>query len=448
MIMNDVAESGLVLGEGPTTLLEMVAKDPTGPLSVGLAGPGGHGKTALLAELARVHQQAGGTVRTGAPPPDEEVAPDTLVLVDDAHLLDDARLAALLRLAATRRHRLVIAHRPWPRSAALMELADTLRRDGQALLLTAFTREQTAAYLADTVGQALRDDLVDFVHTQTGGVPRDVERLARGLRGPESGAAVPVEPPRSTVLEFVPDLEVLAADVRRLLLAVAAGVPLPVSMLGALLGREPEAVDELIATTRAAGLLGADGRLAPIVRRAVTTLSPATDRSGVWRRLTELQLARGGAVRRWCGHCSRRACSATARPRRWRPPRRRRWPTIRPSPPSCSLPPRRPAGRPAPGRRSPPRSPAISTAPCGWRTACWPRPLRPTARRPPWWRRRHWRTAVTPVAAWSCTGGRAPPRRWRSPPSAGSPPATRPPPGRRRATWPASRPRCTPAPPD
>ncbi|MBM0237786.1 hypothetical protein JNW88_12555, partial [Micromonospora sp. ATA32] len=73
-------------------------------------------------------------------------------------------------------------------------------------------------------------------------------------------------------------------------------MPLPAAQLGALLGREPEAVDELILATRAAGLLGADGRLAPIVRRAVTVLSPTTERAAVWRRLTELQLARGGAV--------------------------------------------------------------------------------------------------------------------------------------------------------
>ncbi|WP_406080800.1 LuxR C-terminal-related transcriptional regulator [Micromonospora sp. NBC_00858] len=296
MIMNDVAESRLVLGKGPKALLDMVSEDPTGPLTVGLAGPGGHGKTALLAELARLHRRAGIAVRTGAPEPGEQVDPDALLLVDDAHLLDDARLGALLGLVSTRRHRLVVAHRPWPRSAALMELADALRRDGQAVLLTPFTGEQTAAYLAAAPELSRRSDLVDFVHTQTGGVPRDVERLARGLRGPECPAGTTVEPPRSVVLEFGPDLEVLPSDVRRLMLAVAAGVPLPVSMLGALLGQEPEAVDELIAMTRGAGLLGADGRLAPIVRRSVTALSPANDRAAVWRRLTELQLARGGAV--------------------------------------------------------------------------------------------------------------------------------------------------------
>ncbi|MEU4472024.1 LuxR C-terminal-related transcriptional regulator [Micromonospora sp. NPDC023888] len=296
MIMNDIAAPGLTLDKGPQALLDTVARDPSGPLAVGIAGPGGHGKTALLAELARVHQRAGITVRTAAPEPGEPVDPDTLVLVDDAHLLDDARIEVLLRLVGARRHRLVVAHRPWPRSAALSELVDTLRRDGQAVLLTPFTREQTATYLTATPELGRGDDLVDFVHTQTCGVPRDVERLARGLAGAETRTGTLVNPPRSVVAEFGPDLDVQPAAVRRLLLAVAAGGSLPANMLATLLGVDPSAVDELIATTRAAGLLGADGRLAPIVRRAVTTLSPTTDRTAVWRRLTEVQLARGGAV--------------------------------------------------------------------------------------------------------------------------------------------------------
>ncbi|WP_084597739.1 helix-turn-helix transcriptional regulator [Micromonospora chokoriensis] len=293
MIMNDLAAPGLTLDKGLQALLDTVAQNPAGPLAVGIAGPGGHGKTALLAELERVYQRAGIVVRTAAPEPGELVDPDTVLLIDDAHLLDDARVGALLALVATRRHRLVVAHRPWPRSASCSELVDALRREGQAVLLTPFTREQTAAYTQHLGRPA---DLVDFVHTQTAGVPRDVERLARGLAGAQTRSGAIVDPPRSVILEFGPDLDVAPTAVRRLLLAVAAGGALPVSMLGALLGRDPAGVDELIATTRAAGLLGADGRLAPIVRRAVVTLSPTTDRTAVWRRLTELQLARGGAV--------------------------------------------------------------------------------------------------------------------------------------------------------
>ncbi|MFE9959390.1 LuxR C-terminal-related transcriptional regulator [Micromonospora sp. NPDC005299] len=296
MIMSTVTDARLVLGTGPTALLGAVVADPGRPLAVGVTGPGGHGKTALLRELARAHRDAGSTVREGAPSPDLPVDPGAVLLVDDAHLLDDARLETLRRLVADRQHRLLVGYRPWPRPAALAQLADALKRDGQQVVLGPFTAEQTRDYLAGVPDLGRGSELAAFVHAQTGGVPRDVDRLVRGLRGSESPPGLPTEPPRAAILPFGPDLEELPQDVRRLLLAVAAGVPLPVDLLGPLLDREPAAVDELVAYTRAAGLLGADGRLAPIVRRAVVALSPATERTAIWRRLTEVQLGRGAAV--------------------------------------------------------------------------------------------------------------------------------------------------------
>ncbi|MFE9689027.1 LuxR C-terminal-related transcriptional regulator [Micromonospora sp. NPDC005806] len=297
MIMSSVVDDARpVLGQGPTALLGAVAADPGTPLAVGVTGPGGHGKTALLTELARAYRRGGATVLEGVPLPTGEVDAEAVLLVDDAHLLDDARLETLRRLVVARRHRLLLGYRPWPRSAALAELADALRRDGQQVVLTPFTAEQTAAYLATVPELGRRSDLVAFVHGQTGGVPRDVERLIRGLRGQENLAGVPTEPPRPAVLQFGPDLEELVPDVRRLLLAVAAGVPLPVDLLGPLLDRVPEVVNELVTATRAAGLLGTDGRLAPIVRQAVIALSPITERAAIWRRLGELQLGRGAPV--------------------------------------------------------------------------------------------------------------------------------------------------------
>ncbi|WBB65152.1 LuxR family transcriptional regulator [Micromonospora sp. WMMD812] len=296
MIMSTVAGSRLVLDRAPQALLDAVATDPGAPLALAVTGPGGHGRTAYLQELARIYRRAGVAVRENPPESPDQVDPETVLLVDDAHLLDDARLETLRRLVAGRRHRVAVGYRPWPRPAGLVELADTLRRDGQLVLLTPFAREQTAAHLAAVPELGRRAELLDFVHGQTAGVPRDVERLARGLRGAEPRPGVPAEPPRQVVLEFGPDLEDLTPDVRRLLLAVAAGVPLPMELLGTLLGRDPADVDALVAATRAAGLLGADGRLAPLVRRAVVALSPATERTAVWRRLSEVQLARGGPV--------------------------------------------------------------------------------------------------------------------------------------------------------
>ncbi|WP_207914422.1 LuxR C-terminal-related transcriptional regulator [Micromonospora sp. KC213] len=292
MTMTAGTERPLLLRREQRTLLDRIAADPAAPLVLGVTGVGGHGKTALLAELTRLHRQAGQTVVTTVD--DETPAhPDAVLIVDDAHLLDDARLATLRRLAETDRHRLVVAYRPWPRRAALTELADTLRRHGEPVLLTPLTADQTAARLGAGTEPGLRSGLADFVHGQSAGVPRDVDRLARALRGTRQP---PTEPPQPAVLEFGPDLDRLPPAARRLLLALAGGVPLPVDLLAALLDQTPEAVADLVGTTRAAGLLTAEHRITPLVRHAVLTLSPPADRTAVWRRLIDLRLARGGAM--------------------------------------------------------------------------------------------------------------------------------------------------------
>ncbi|MFF3853932.1 LuxR C-terminal-related transcriptional regulator [Micromonospora sp. NPDC002575] len=307
-------ERPLLLGRERRSLLDRLAADPAAPFALAVTGPGGHGKTALLGEVARRCRQAGQTVLSTVPAATAPPEPGTVLLVDDAHLLDDARLGVLRALVDAGRHRIAVAYRPWPRRAALVELADALRRHAEPVLLVPFTPEQTAARCAAAPEQARRADLADHVQAQTAGVPRDVDRLVRGLSaapapdlpatpGPTppampapGGTASPGEPPQSALVEFGPDLDRLTPDARRLLLALAAGVPLTVDLLGALLDRTPGAVAELVTATRAAGLLTADHRITPLVRQAVVALSPPTDRTAVWHRLVEQRLSRGGTV--------------------------------------------------------------------------------------------------------------------------------------------------------
>ncbi|WBB50595.1 LuxR C-terminal-related transcriptional regulator [Verrucosispora sp. WMMA2044] len=295
MMPSAVADSPLVLAADATDLLDAITAEPAAPLALGVTGPGGHGRTTYLQEVAIRYARAGVAVHTEVPATDDAYAPDTVLLIDDAHLLDEARLRTLRRLVADRRHRIAISYRPWPRPAALTELTDTLRREGRQLLLTPFTRARTAAYLAAVPRLGRRADLVDYVHSQTGGVPRHVAWLTDGLREQET-VGVPSDLPRQVVLHLGPDLEQLPADVRRLLIALAAGVPLPAEALRPLLNREPAEIDDLVAEARAAGLVGADGRPTPLVRRAVTVLSPAADRTAVWHLLSELAFNRGAPV--------------------------------------------------------------------------------------------------------------------------------------------------------
>ncbi|MEO3744441.1 helix-turn-helix transcriptional regulator [Plantactinospora sp. B5E13] len=328
--------SPLVLDEQTEAFLARVDADPRTPLSAAVQGAGGHGKSAVLSRLRRSYQQAGMVVldhwRELADPAD----PGHALLVDDAHLLDAGALGELCRLAESGQTRLVVAFRPWPRPTGLVELVELLHRGGPPVLLGPFSEQRTAAYLGRIHGGAAAPTTARLVHEQTGGVPRFVEWLARALRpaapGPDRAEARPGRPavdggrsgggrprtgadgpepapspgsrptgpgleiPRSVLLQFVPELESLDLEVRRLLLALAAGAGVPTDLLGALLSRQPEELDAPLAAARASGLLGPDDRLTPIVRRAIATLSPASQRAVVWQHLAELQLQRGGRV--------------------------------------------------------------------------------------------------------------------------------------------------------
>jgi DNA-binding CsgD family transcriptional regulator len=262
-----------ILDDAVTRHLEALAADQRAHVSV--VAPGGYGKTTLLHHLGTV---LGTTVHTG---PFDQVTDDVLV-VDDAHLLDDVDLA-LLRTAAART-RLVVAARPWPRSAALAELLDLAQ---EQLVPAPFTKEQVKACLP--AGRRT-DALAEFVHTETGGVPGFVDRLARTLDGQK--AEVPV----AALAEFRPELARLDDDVLRFMLAADAGVGLHLDLLVDLLGRDAAAVGEIVEAARSTGLVGTAGALLPIARRAIRALVPVERRAWMRQRLAELQLARGGQV--------------------------------------------------------------------------------------------------------------------------------------------------------
>ncbi|WP_308214215.1 helix-turn-helix transcriptional regulator [Umezawaea endophytica] len=246
--------------EATRQVLAEITADPGAPMRLGVVAPGGYGKSAILREVERVYQDAGESVR----------------LVDDAHLLDETRLREVLDADEPR---LVVAYRPWPRQRVLAESAGRWR----ALMPSVFSKEQVKEFLPASAGRAV----VDFVHQQTGGVPRFVERLA-GI----SSAEVPAD----AVAAFRPELDWLDGDLQKFLLAAEAGAGLRLDLLGALLGKDFDEVGEVIEAGRATGLLGQDGTLVPLARRAVAVLSRAERRIAVRQRLAELQLASGGPV--------------------------------------------------------------------------------------------------------------------------------------------------------
>ncbi|MFC0527935.1 helix-turn-helix transcriptional regulator [Phytohabitans kaempferiae] len=275
----------LVLDAPTAALLATASAAPHAPSRVAIQAPGGYGKSLLLSELARIYRRADVAVVDVWQTESLPDGPFVLIL-DDAHRLGDERLREVRALVEARRPGLVLAYRPWPRPPALVELLELLRLDGPPLELSPFTVERVAEHLGvEPTAPAARQ-----VYAQTGGVPRLVDRLA-AVAEPPDGAL----PPQALV-SFRTDLDDLDADLRALLLASATGADLPADLLGALLDRAPESVDELLEAARATGLMAPDGRLVPAARRAVASLSPPAQRTAVWQRLAELQLARGGPV--------------------------------------------------------------------------------------------------------------------------------------------------------
>jgi type II secretory pathway predicted ATPase ExeA len=207
-----------VLSRQVTQVLDAVAAAvDAGPVvRLGVVAPGGYGKTTVLREITRAFGDAGASAS----------------VVDDAHLLPDAELLALRSLVERGDESVVVAYRPWPRSRALAALAESLGRARPSLTLEPFTREQVRAVLP-----ASARGLVDFVHQQTGGVPRFVQRLA-GLGTTEVTPEV--------LASFRADLDWLDADVQKYLLAAEAGAALRLDLLGALLGVDADAVGDVI----------------------------------------------------------------------------------------------------------------------------------------------------------------------------------------------------------
>jgi DNA-binding CsgD family transcriptional regulator len=267
---HDAPTRTLALDQRGRRLLDAVAADPHAPLHVGVVAPGGYGKTALLREIEHLHRLADVPAH----------------VVDDAHLLDAARLRELRAVAEDPGARIVVAHRPWPRSAELDALAETLGRAGELLLPTRLDRDRVRALLPASAGRAH----VDHVLAETAGVPRFVERMAAAL-GPS-----PTDVTSEALAGFRADLDWLDADVTKFLLAAEAGAALRLDLLAALLDRGLDEVGDVVEAARATGLLAEDGTLVPIVRRAVAAHSRTDRRIAVRQRLAGLQLDRGGPV--------------------------------------------------------------------------------------------------------------------------------------------------------
>ena len=303
------AGPGAALAGSPAALrlLRDAALSPAAVRRVDVVGPGGHGKSTLLDALSGVLRDGGMRVRRELPAEGEPMGPGEALILDDVHLLPTPALERLTVLAAGEWGHLVVAHRPWPRPAGSGALGAALAVRRPPVVLDVLDRTGVAARATLLLGERAElvpDVVLDLVHVQTGGMPALVDRLLAALieqAGPDRSRPLdPSRPPSGLLAQLGYVVQGLPAGVRHLLRACALGAPLEPEVLLPLLGPavapDAPALDELVESARAEGLLTADGRAVPLVSAAVLARTPPASRLETRRALAELELGRGGSV--------------------------------------------------------------------------------------------------------------------------------------------------------
>jgi DNA-binding CsgD family transcriptional regulator/tetratricopeptide (TPR) repeat protein len=274
-------------------LLEDAGGPDVGGTVVSVRGPGGTGKTALLAELGSLWSDAGLPVldlrRVPADDPHRPVA----VLVDDAHRLDPPSLARVRQLAGDPAVRMALAYRPWPRPPELTAVT----APGESAVLGNLSRAALQRWSLRELGVPAPPQLVDAVLRETGGVPALALPLMRAAARPAARLAS-AQPLRLDVPPEVSgrvraDLAALDDAGRAVLCALAVGAPLDPDLLAAALEVPGGRAGELVACARASGFLLASGEVVPVVRRILLAVAPREGMRGLRRRLLDLLLDRG-----------------------------------------------------------------------------------------------------------------------------------------------------------
>jgi DNA-binding CsgD family transcriptional regulator len=301
-------------------LLTALATRPHAPLAAIVVGPGGSGKSALVAALlrsARRHGVPARRVRSGDPvpfPSEEEV----LLLVDDAHLLDESTLADLTDVADDPQARVVITARPAPRPRALATLRLALGRTTTPITLAPLNAAGVTERLTASLGPPGGPDLAEALFRLSGGSPAVVDRLVTLLReaGPRALSAVVAgtsDVPVGVLDLLRHEIDGLDDPTRRALLALAVGAPRVPAALADVLDVDRTTLDDLLDRARATGLLLPDvepsvepavepdavaERVPPLVGRSLIRLAGADVRLALERRIAERALARGAPVLR------------------------------------------------------------------------------------------------------------------------------------------------------
>jgi DNA-binding CsgD family transcriptional regulator len=286
-----------------STLCDEIDAEPDAGLLIDIIGPGGCGKTPLIEAAAWHYAKAGVPVIR-----DCHASGDlngASVLIDDAHLLDEADLDRLRQLARSPGQRLLVAHRRWPASPALIALGSVLTARRPPIVLGHLDRAALADRVCELLGAPCPDPLTRMLFEQTAGLPVLLEQLVTGLRDSGQlsteilrhlapGTRLDVPAGVQEQLRYV--IEALPAEVREVLFAAAVGAGGDTGTLAQLLNTDGPAIDAALQGAQATGLMTDDGAVVPLVGRLLRRLAPVAHTNHVCEMLAGLQLRRGGSM--------------------------------------------------------------------------------------------------------------------------------------------------------
>lgn len=286
--------------------LAITERDPLRRRQLGVVGVRGSGKTAVLDAFARAFVDAGVVVhrriadaeaarpRSRPRATDDALGRRDVLIVDNADRLDDDDLDRMLALACDDDGAsLILGYRPWPERPALTAIVERLESIEDGVILGALDTHDAAEWSSSVLDRPLSPDDLARLLALTGGQPwlvaRTLESIAADGDGVLHGADVPAELADRIAFE----LARLEPDLLAFTLALLVGFDpsSPVALPNFDAG--PSSIEDAINAAHAAGLLGADERVVPLVASVLLRTTPRHRVLAAQRALLDAYVAAG-----------------------------------------------------------------------------------------------------------------------------------------------------------
>jgi len=170
----------------PRAVQEMLAGVPSRPAKLLVSGGIGTGKSTVLAAVRATLREAGRTVLTRPPRPDDDQG--AVFVIDDAHHLADDEIDCLTERSTDPSSTVVVAAEPLAHRPVLRALATALERENPIVALGPMSTAEVGRLLTATLGSPPPPDTVRAVLAVTAGLPFLVRAVATSAAEPEEAA--------------------------------------------------------------------------------------------------------------------------------------------------------------------------------------------------------------------------------------------------------------------